>query len=465
MRIRRRHRGLLTRATLVRRLAQKLEHPPERMEQAVETVFETIDRTLAGGGMVLIDGFGGFGPLNLTPSKRKGGAMAYFHPARVLVDRINATEVVATMATEEPPRPGVLPVRPEDQDLITRWVNTRRPINLRNTREVLYGPKIERPLSEESRIFQGKVLRTFARRIPVPLAKLGVTTVHGAEIISLEIARDQVAIYAEGFRARAVERWKKIHPELAAHPEWTVPAWRTHAWAGLVKWGNAFYAWLEEEGLRPANTNPFAGVRRFRIFRPKRIRPIVQEWYNRLLRYTGLTVRERAIVLLLANGLRRVEVSRLRLEHLDLPNRQVIVLGKGSARGLDPRPKIRTVPLLPWTLSALDAWLAARHDSTNPLVFPTRVNTPLNPVRIAMIFYDIMDRVFYAEEDAEIRRQITPHALRRYFVTESLRRGVQVNALMHATGHATLTALQPYIGLVESDVRAEFERVGSKPWF
>ena len=69
------------------------------------------------------------------------------------------------------------------------------------------------------------------------------------------------------------------------------------------------------------------------------------------------------------------------------------------------------------------------------------------------------------EEDAQIRREITPHALRRYFVTESLRRGVQVSALMQATGHATLDAMAPYIGLVESDVRTEFRRVTTELWF
>jgi integrase len=460
------YRGVLTHTVLVRRLAQKLAHTPERMDQALDAVYDTITKNLLGGGMVLIDGFGGFGPLNLTPTKRKGGAMAYFHPAKVLVDRINATPPRERART--PARRTSLgrpPVRPEDDALINRWLAIRRPINLRSTRDVLYGPKIERPLSDESRFNQGKTLRTFARRIPVPLAKLGLTTVHGTPIIALEIARDQVAAYAELFRAKAVERWKTIHPELAAHPEWTVPAWRTYGWVRLVTWGNQFYAWLEEEGIRPANTNPFAGVRRFRVFLPKRIRPIVKEWFDRLLRYKAMTPRERVIIFLLANGLRRVEVTRLRLEHLDLPNRQIIVLGKGNARELDPRPKVRTVPLLPWTLTALDAYLADRHDSTNPLLFHTRVNTPLQVVRVGQIFADVLDRVFFTEDDAQIRREITPHALRRYFVTEALRRGVQVNALMRATGHTTLSSLAPYIGLVDSDVRTEFARVSAEPWF
>ena len=455
--------GPLTRAVLVRRLAQKLGHTPDRIGEALDNVFDTINKTLVGGGMVLIDGFGGFGPLNLTAEKRKGGAQSYFHPAKTLVDRINATppreETLATPTSER------LPVRLEDQELIERWLAARRPINLRNTREVLYGPKIERPLSESSRFNQGRALRTFARRIPVPLAKLGLITVHGEPIISLQVAREQVAAYAEAFRALAVERWKLRHPEMADHPEWTVPAWRTHGWIRLMKWGGAFYTWLEEQGIRPTGTNPFAGIRRFRPYELKRLRPIIQAWYTRLLSHRGLTARERAILLLLANGLRMVEVTRLRLEHLDLTNQQMVVLGKGSARALDPRPKVRTVPLLPWTLRALDEYLADRRDSTNPLVFYSRVDKAVHVPQLARIFTDIMQRVFYAEEDAQIRREITPHALRRYFVTESLRRGVQVNALMRATGHATLDAMAPYIGLVESDVRTEFRRVTTEPWF
>jgi integrase len=455
--------GNLTRAILVRRLAQKLGHTPDRMGEALDTVFETMNKVLIGGGMVLIDGFGGFGPLNLTAEKRKGGAQSYFHPAKTLVDRINATppreETLATSTSER------LPVRLEDQELIERWLVTRRPINLRSTREVLYGPKIDRPLSESSRFNQGRALRTFARRIPVPLAKLGLTTVHGEPIISLEVARDQVATYAEAFRVLAVERWKQRHPEMAAHPEWTVPAWRTHGWIRLMKWGGAFYAWLEEQGIRPTGTNPFAGMRRFRPYELMRLRPIVQDGYTRLLRHRGLTARERAILLLLANGLRMIEVTRLRLDHLDLANQQMVVLGKGSARELDPSPKVRTVPLLPWTLSALDQYLAERHDSTNPLVFYSRVDKAVHVPQLARIFNEIMQRVFYAEEDAQIRREITPHALRRYFVTEALRRGVQVSAVMQATGHATLDAMAPYIGLVDSDVRTEFARVSAEPWF
>jgi integrase len=76
-----------------------------------------------------------------------------------------------------------------------------------------------------------------------------------------------------------------------------------------------------------------------------------------------------------------------------------------------------------------------------------------------------MQRVFYAEEDAQIRREITPHSLRRYFVTEALRRGVRVDALMRATGHGSLEAMAPYIGMVDSDVRTEFKRLTAEPWF
>jgi integrase len=74
-------------------------------------------------------------------------------------------------------------------------------------------------------------------------------------------------------------------------------------------------------------------------------------------------------------------------------------------------------------------------------------------------------RVFFKEEDAPIRREISPHSLRRYFVTEALRRGVQISALMRATGHSTLAAMAPYIGLVEADVQKEFTRVSAEPWF
>jgi site-specific recombinase XerD len=455
--------GACTTGRIIRRLAQKLRRTPQEMERAVNIVFDTINQALAKGDIVTIERFGALGPIPLRSGFRLG--MPAFHPATGLMDRLNSRNGMRPVVIEEPARDQLLPVRPEDNDIIKRWVSTRRPINLRSTRDVLYGPKIERPLSDASRYNQEKTLRTFARRLPVPLTRIGLTTVHGVPIISLDAARDQVAIYAEGFRARAVERWKRLHPELAAHPEWTVPAWRTHGWTRLVRFGNAFYEWLEEEGIRPANTNPFAGVRRFRVYDPKRIRPIVKEWFNRLLSYRGLTVRERAMIFLLANGLRRVEVTRLRLEHLDLANRQMVVLGKGSARSVDPRPKIRTVPLLPWTLKALDAYLVERHDSTNPLVFYNRLDGPVHVVTIAQIFTDVMARVFYKPEDAEIKQAITPHALRRYFVTEALRRGVQINALMRATGHATLSAMQPYIGLVESDVRTEFHRVSAEPWF
>jgi hypothetical protein len=36
---------------------------------------------------------------------------------------------------------------------------------------------------------------------------------------------------------------------------------------------------------------------------------------------------------------------------------------------------------------------------------------------------------------------------------------------MEATGHATLAAMAPYIGLVDSDVPTEFRRVTTEAWF
>jgi hypothetical protein len=73
-------------------------------------------------------------------------------------------------------------------------------------------------------------------------------------------------------------------------------------------------------------------------------------------------------------------------------------------------------------------------------------------------------RVF-TEEDAQIRREITLHALRRYFVTaDSVVCPVARMRALTCT-QSRRASMAPYIGLVDSDVRTEFKRVTAEPWF
>ena len=147
---------------------------------------------------------------------------------------------------------------------------------------------------------------------------------------------------------------------------------------------------------------------------------------------------ERVIVSLEGfNGLRRVEVLRLRGKDVDLKRHRLRVLGKGKNGG-----KWRTIPLFPETEKILRRQ-AARDDSNAPVVPLSRSGADLLLRRAAV-------------RSGLIRRGIcvSHHDLRRTFGRLSHQAGMDLVQLKNLYGHCSLDQTVHYIGLDEDQMRA-----------
>ena len=147
---------------------------------------------------------------------------------------------------------------------------------------------------------------------------------------------------------------------------------------------------------------------------------------------------ERVIVSLEGfNGLRRVEVLRLRGKDVDLKSRRLRVLGKGKNGG-----KWRTIPLFSETEKVL------RRQATRD-----GPDAPLVPLSISGV--DLLLRRAAARSGL-IRRGIyvSHHDLRRTFGRLSHQAGMDLVQLKNLYGHSSLDQTVHYIGLDEDEMRA-----------
>ena len=140
--------------------------------------------------------------------------------------------------------------------------------------------------------------------------------------------------------------------------------------------------------------------------------------------------RDAAIVLLMyAGGLRREEVRNLDLSSVDLEAGAVKVVGKGN--------KERTVPLRAEVGIALAYWLRLRGGEAGPL-FTTHGE---GLERLSLSAYNRLVKV--RAERAELEH-VTPHDLRRTFVTALLEAEVDVLRVRELAGHEDLETTARY---------------------
>jgi integrase/recombinase XerC len=143
--------------------------------------------------------------------------------------------------------------------------------------------------------------------------------------------------------------------------------------------------------------------------------------------------RDRAVFeVVYAAGLRISEVLGLDLGDVDLAQRLVKVLGKGS--------KERIVPFGIPAQKALERWLAVR--STRPggasqAVFLNTRGGRLAPRQVQASMQKWMRTV-------GLRLGITPHGLRHSFATHLLNEGADLRAIQELLGHESLSTTQKY---------------------
>ena len=152
-------------------------------------------------------------------------------------------------------------------------------------------------------------------------------------------------------------------------------------------------------------------------------------------------LRDRAIILLLVDtGMRASELCDLRLQHLDLKNRTLLLMGKGD--------KERSVRISPRTAQAIWRYLATRDDTGIPkaYLFPTRDGFRLSRHSLRRMLKRTGDR-------AGVRR-VNVHRFRHTFAIQLLRSGGNIFALKRMLGHSSLEMVDVYLDIAQADVEA-----------
>jgi integrase/recombinase XerC len=201
----------------------------------------------------------------------------------------------------------------------------------------------------------------------------------------------------------------------------------------------SFFAWACREGV--CAKNPAAGVPSPRT--PKTLpRALTAADTDRLLAVEDegapFPERDRAMFeFLYATGLRVSELSGVDLDDLDLSQRLVRVLGKGS--------KERIVPFGIPAAQAVRKYLPSRGAlrASHPLpedgepLFVNRLGSRLTARSVARILKRRL-------REAGLPARISPHALRHTFATHLLSAGADLRSIQELLGHASLSTTQRY---------------------
>lgn len=162
-------------------------------------------------------------------------------------------------------------------------------------------------------------------------------------------------------------------------------------------------------------------------------------------------VRERVVVMMLVDaGIRRAELAALNWGDVDLRTGQVTVRhGKGG--------KDRVTAVVAQTLRALLRYrLGLKRDpaADTPLILGM-ADRRLTPHHLSRLV---------AALGRKAGVKVTPHALRRTFALQALRKGMDVMSLMRLMGHADIAMTSHYVQLLDSDVLSAHQKAGLDSW-
>lgn len=152
--------------------------------------------------------------------------------------------------------------------------------------------------------------------------------------------------------------------------------------------------------------------------------------------------------LIYSSGLRRSEVTGLKIADVDFFNGVVKVLGKGN--------KERYVPVTNEALQAIKNYLAFRANPlpTDPL-FLNKNGTALTGDGLAYIFKQLAIQ-------SHIARKVSPHSLRHSFATHLLNNGCDLRSLQEMLGHKTLAATQVYTHVSLDKLKSVYQHAHPK---
>jgi integrase/recombinase XerC len=197
-----------------------------------------------------------------------------------------------------------------------------------------------------------------------------------------------------------------------------------------------FFRFLQRE--KHLKSNPAAGIRSPKA--PKRLPDNLDaDRMARLLDIKGegpIVARDRAMLeLLYSSGLRLSELTGLDLVSVDMADRTVTVVGKGS--------KERVLPVGRYALEALETWRAERKRlaaAGETALFVSTRGARLSP-------RSVQARVAYWGRKQGLGTRIHPHLFRHSFATHLLESSHDLRGVQELLGHANIGTTQVYTHL------------------
>ncbi len=160
-------------------------------------------------------------------------------------------------------------------------------------------------------------------------------------------------------------------------------------------------------------------------------------------------MRDKALFeLMYSSGLRRSEVTNLKIRDIDFFNGLVKVFGKGR--------KERLVPVTQTALQALKDYLATRKNpQAHEALFLNKNGKPLTGDGLAYIFKNTAIA-------SHLARRITPHSLRHSFATHLLGNGCDLRSLQEMLGHKSLSTTQVYTHVSLEQLKSVYNQAHPK---
>lgn len=186
----------------------------------------------------------------------------------------------------------------------------------------------------------------------------------------------------------------------------------------------SLFSFLHGEGLWPQD--PTAGLKHIKVRYRARELPS-EEDVAKLMRYQCYRAKDTPklqlmLVILVTTGLRISEAAGILKKNIDLDRSQLMVIGKGDKEG--------TVPLLPITAAAIREYAEANPNSS-PFLFPGDTDGGYWSI-------SSVEKTLRRASDKLGIKRITPHQLRHFFATYTLRGGAKLEVVSKILRHASV---------------------------
>jgi len=209
----------------------------------------------------------------------------------------------------------------------------------------------------------------------------------------------------------------------------------------------AFYSYLVE--IKIISINVFKRVRNPKVSKklPNYLSIVeVEEILDGIDEITKEDIRNKCLFeLMYSTGLRVSEVSDLLLKDIDLKEKSIRVMGKGS--------KERIVYYGECLSNLLDKYLKVRNeflvDKNSEYLFINKLGNKLSRQSIEYIINKIMFK-------SDVNHKISPHTLRHTYATHLLDNGADLKSVQELLGHESLDTTEIYTHVSNERLRSEY---------